>query len=237
MNSNITIIERLLLNSIPARQTVLLDNWMIRLNNKYTYRANCACPIYLDGLQHLHEEIQDCERIFNYNRMPTVFKVTPDIQEDLEALLLKSDYSKIKSVNVMVCDIETYKIEDYLKIDQYANERWLNASAILTGIDDEYVPIHCQGIKNIAIDKVFVSAIKDSKIVGCGYGTIENNYVGIYGLHVEENYRKQGIGSSICKAILNYGKEKGAIKGYLSVHSLNKNAITLYQNRGFRSTS
>jgi ribosomal protein S18 acetylase RimI-like enzyme len=233
MNSDIATIERLLLNSIPARQTILLDQWMIRLNDKFTYRANCACPIFFMDSQQLQKEIHDCERIFNYNCMPTVIKVTPDLQDNVEDILVNLNYCKIKTVNVMVCDITNYEIADYLKLVQYPNDNWLNASAKLSVIDDKYVQIHCQGIKDIAIDKVFVCAIKDNKIVGCGYGTIEHNYVGIYDLHVEEEYRKQGIGSAICDAILNYGKEKGAVKGYLAVHSLNKNAIRLYQNRGF----
>jgi hypothetical protein len=42
MAQNIRLLEELIFNSVPARQTVLLDGWAIRLNGGYRYRCNCV---------------------------------------------------------------------------------------------------------------------------------------------------------------------------------------------------
>nr|WP_231036480.1 GNAT family N-acetyltransferase [Pectinatus sottacetonis] len=95
------------------------------------------------------------------------------------------------------------------------------------------IDIQCQEIKNITVKSIFVKAICDKKVVGCGYGTTEHGYVGIYGLHVDEYYRKKGIGTSICQAIFTFGRKNGAKKAYLIVHSRNNTAIALYSHMGF----
>lgn len=235
MFKDISFLERTMLNSIPSKQTILMDDWIIRLNKGYTYRANCVCPFQYSNTSDIGSKIRYCEKLFINNNLPTVFKVTPDVQKGLDILLEKLEYKKVKTVNVMMCTINTdcLDIPQYIKLQSSPDIKWLQASAALTRVDNEFVDLHFEGIRNIGIASAFVSAIKDNKVVGCGYGTIEKNYVGIYGLHVDIKYRKQGIGSSICNAILSYGQEHGADKGYLIVSSLNSDAVKLYENKGF----
>ncbi|MGN0145476.1 MAG: GNAT family N-acetyltransferase [Clostridium sp.] len=235
MFKDIDFIERTILNSIPSKNTILLDNWLIRLNEGYTYRANCVCPFQYDNTLNLDNKIKYCEKIFTKNCLPTVFKVSPDLQEGLGTVLETKGYKKIKTVNAMICTLNAdySNIPKCITLKNSADSDWLNASAILTGIDKSLFDIHCRSIQNLAIESVFVQAVKDNKIIGCGYGTIEGDYVGIYDLHVDINYRKQGIGNGICDAILSYGREHGAYNGYLIVNSLNENAIKIYKNKGF----
>lgn len=46
MNDEVHLIEEALINSIPSFQTVLINDWVARLNKNYTYRANCVCPLH-----------------------------------------------------------------------------------------------------------------------------------------------------------------------------------------------
>jgi N-acetylglutamate synthase len=236
MNENIKVIEEALLNSIPAQQTILLDGWILRLNQNYTYRANCVCPLNYTNDINVAEKIKTCEELFYRNKLPSVFKVTPVLQENLSDILLSLNYQNVKTVNVMrfALDDSIKDLKSEVNYSEIPGEEWLTASAKLTGITSpDLISVHCLGFKNIAVRSVFVKAVRNGKIVGIGYGTVERGYIGIYDLHVDSNYRKQGLGTAICNTIINYGKEHHAKYAYLIVHSKNKNAIALYSHMGF----
>jgi len=236
MNEKIEVIEELLLNSIPAWQTVLLDGWVLRLNKNYTYRANCVCPLnYTEGIG-VTEKIKSCEELFDRNGLPTVFKVTPSLQGGFSDILLSMNYQNIKTVNVMTCSLNKSSMDmrPEIKYAELPDEKWLAASANLTGVTSpDLVTAHCQRLKDIAVKSIFVKAIINGKIIGCGYGTVERGYVGIYDLHVDDVYRQRGFGTSICNAIIRYGIEHHAESAYLIVHSKNSNAIALYAHLEF----
>lgn len=236
MNEKIRVIEELLLNSIPARQTILLDGWVLRLNQNYTYRANCACPLnYAEDIS-VMEKIRACEELFDRNGLPPVFKVTPALQSDFSDILLSMNYRDIKTVNVMTRSLNksSMDIRPEIKYAELPDDEWLSASAKLTGVAaPDLIAIHCRGLKDIAVRSIFVKAVINGKIIGCGYGTVERGYVGIYDLHIDGVYRQRGLGTSICNAIIRYGIEHHAKSAYLIVHSKNSNAIDLYTHLGF----
>lgn len=234
MNKEIQTIERILLNAMPARQTVFVGDWIVRLNKGYTYRGNCICPFQYFESARNETNLTYCESIFAANHLPCVVRYTPTTQNGFDRILKERGYRLVKTVDVMVCAIEEYEVPDYIAGEQEASEEWIKASASLSGVADAFFQVHKEGVQNIAVTKTFVYARIDGAIVGCGYGVVEKGYVGIYNLHVSKEYRKQGIGTAICNAILTFGKENGAAKGYLFVHNENENAISLYEKKGFR---
>lgn len=238
MEQNINIIEEALLDSIPAMQTVHMGGWVIRMNHNYTYRANCVCPLGYTGEKDARIKIPDCEKLFIANQLPPVFKVTSAIQKGLAEVLLSQNYENIKTVKVMCCELKEAPImkstEVKIRSMENPDEDWLAASARLTGVvKPELADIHCQSLKNIALKRIFIEAVSDGKIVGCGYGTNERGYTGIYDLHVDNSYRCMGIGTAICREIFCWGMSHNAKTVYLIVHSQNKNAISLYSHMGF----
>lgn len=240
MTDELEIIEEALMNSIPAAKTVLHDGWILRLNQNYTYRANCVCPLHYVPSNNTLDKIKACEELFIDNMLPPVFKVTPILQEGLADLLVSQAYQNIKTVKVMRCALNksTTGLDDCKGIicTEAPDNEWLEASARLTGITvPALVSVHCQGLKSIAVKSIFVSASIDGKIIGCGYGTVERGYVGIYDLHVDEKFRHRGIATSICRKIFQFGFQHHAKISYLIVHSKNQNAISLYSHMGFIS--
>lgn len=235
MKEEIQILEEALLNSIPAERTVLLDGWVLRLNRGYTYRANCVCPLNGGSSE---SKIAYCEELFERNRLPSVFKVTPALGNGLSERLERLGYRKIKTVYAMRAGLTRPEEECPAEIrsEESPGRDWLAASARLTGVTEPgLVEAHCRGIENIAVRSVFVKAVRQGEIVGCGYGTVERGYVGIYDLHVNPACRRAGIGTAICSAILRFGGTQGAQAAYLIVHSKNRNAIALYSHMGFET--
>ena len=58
---------------------------------------------------------------------------------------------------------------------------------------------------------------KRGKIIATGLGILDRDYIGIYAIHVKENYRGQGFARQICTALLTEGMKKGAENAYLQV--------------------
>lgn len=238
MRNDIYLVEEALLNSMPSFQTFLINGWVIRLNKNYTYRANCACPLLYTKSADIQNQIEICEKLFIANKIPPVFKVTSVLQCELPNILLSRNYQNIKSVKVMRCKLEHFESDNSIEIRclERPDNRWLMASANLSGlVQPDLIEIHCQNLNSIAVKAVFAEALSDGKTVGCGYGTIERGYIGIYDLHVNSDYRCKGIGTAICRSILRYGIQNNAKYAYLIVNSKNKNAISLYMHMGFNT--
>lgn len=66
-----------------------------------------------------------------------------------------------------------------------------------------------------------------------GLGILDRDYIGIYAIHVKENYRRQGFARQICTALLTEAWKKGAENAYLQVVQGNTAAKRLYASLGF----
>lgn len=238
MNNQIKIIEELLLNSTPSIKTLIFAGWVLRLNAGYTYRGNCICPLQYDFESEFSKKLKECEKIFQFNAIPPIVKVTEFMPKELRDILVNSGYAKIKTVNTICVRLADIKISSAEKLETIAkvDEEWLEASTRLTGVMGEKLQaVHRLGIRNIADKSIFVKAKRDNKVIGCAYGTMERGYVGIYDLHVDEKYQNKGLGTAIFNEIVKWAKSKKADYLYLIVHSKNVKAIKLYKKMGFEN--
>ena len=87
-----------------------------------------------------------------------------------------------------------------------------------------------------AIPKETISACirKDGKIIATGLGILDRDYIGIYAIHVHEDYRQNGFARQICTSLLKEGIKKGAQNAYLQVVEGNTSAKNLYSSLGFQ---
>ena len=49
---------------------------------------------------------------------------------------------------------------------------------------------------------------KNGQIIATGLGILDRDYIGIYAIHVREDYRRRGYARQICTGLLNEGKKK-----------------------------
>ena len=237
MNTEIRTIEELTINAFPALQTEIYDGWILRFSNGYTYRANCICPIY-SSENSISDKIHFCENKYISRGLPSILKITSDTDSEIDRTLENNGYIKVKTVNLMHGLIETMSTANIegIKITNHIDDEWLEASIRLSGIEKiDLQEIQRKMLKNIVSSLVCVKAKKNGLVIGCGLGIIDNGFIGLYDIHVDENYRRKGIGLNICKAILKAGIENKVYKAYLQVHSLNDKAINMYYKLGFQT--
>ncbi|MGL5809732.1 MAG: GNAT family N-acetyltransferase [Nocardioides sp.] len=71
--------------------------------------------------------------------------------------------------------------------------------------------------------------------VGSGMAGYADDWLGLRGIEVSPEHRRQGAGSAIVVALLAWGAERGARTAYLQVLGDNTPALELYQRLGFSS--
>ena len=104
-------------------------------------------------------------------------------------------------------------------------------------INEKYVVKHYY--ENRPKNSVILFAYVDKKIAGYTYGILEdtqtyiNKKLLIDALYVEEEFRNNGIATSLINAVEEWGKEQGAKVEELTVCKENEKAFNLYKKFGF----
>lgn len=235
MNKEILEIEELSINAFPAILTELYDGWVLRFSNGYTFRGNCVNPLY-SSLNDLEDKIEYCECKYFEKGLPCVYKMTENVDEGLDSSLEKRGYTIEKSADIMVCKIDKntkLQVED-VKTSFEMTEEWLDGFLKLNGTTDESMKSTAKTMLSNIQNQVFCVSINEGDtMIACGLGVLENRKIGLYDINVMEQYRRKGLGTKICGAILSEGIKNGANTAYLQVASVNEKAIQLYNSLGF----
>ena len=230
-------IEELTMNAWPSLQTIISDGWIIRMAGGYTKRANSVNPIY-SFENNLDEKINYCENIYKQNNLPVIYKIIEcEDHKIIDTRLEELNYQKIDLTSVQVCNNikrMNNKIERIV-IDNKFTENWKNCFYYCNNITNtETISIIENMLKNIKQNIISVYKMNNGTFVGCGYGVIEKDFVGLFDIIVREEFRSKGYGKEIVETILKKAEETGIEKSYLSVVNNNVIARKLYEKLGFK---
>jgi GNAT superfamily N-acetyltransferase len=229
-------IEELMMNAWPSIQTMLYDGWIIRMANGYTKRANSINPIYSPE-RNVSEKIKYCENIYRKNNLPVIFKIVQcNEYKNIDQKLNNMDYEKIDLTSVQIHNnINGIKnINNEIIVNNYFSNDWKNCFYECNGINDSNLIKTIETmLGNIKLDIIAVHKKINGTSIGCGYGVIENGFVGLFDIIVNKEYRNKGYGKEIVEGILCQANEHGIEKAYLSVVDNNTFAKKLYGKIGF----
>jgi len=235
---DIKTIEDLSLNAWPSHQIELYDGWILRFSHFYTHRTNSVEQFGTSSLT-WREKITHCEAVYQRWGTPTIFKISPLVSKDFDYILENRNYEIQHTTNVMVLDLEEAKLDanfDSVVIRPSIQQDWIDSLLELNGTTN---PIHKAIVPTmynaIAKDTICVSIQENGMIIGTGLGILDRDYVGIYAIHVHEDYRRKGLARALCTRILKEGMHRGAKKAYLQVVENNDSAFLLYQSLGFET--
>jgi predicted GNAT family acetyltransferase len=228
-------IEELSVNALPALQTVVYDGWVLRFSNGYTKRANSISPLYPTHMN-LAEKIRKCEELYLKRNQKVVYKMTSASNPyKLDHTLENEGYLKKELVSVRLFelnDIEPPTIHS-IEIDGTISMEWLYNFCNLNGVKEENKPILHQMLQNIVPTTCFISLKQDNKVISCGLGVLEGEYIGLFDIVTDQNFRNQGFAKQLILNLLQWAKENGAKTAYLQVVLDNRPALNLYSKLGF----
>jgi GNAT superfamily N-acetyltransferase len=229
--------EELSMNAWPALQTKLYDGWVLRFAGGYTKRSNSINPIY-DSTLPLDEKIEVCEHEYSRQGLPVVFKLTgASCPKGIDAELEKRNFSRLDetSVRVLALNHYQYRRPEGVRIENEFSDDWFKDFVSFSKLENELFQRTAQSILHNILGKVIVVRKQiNNESVGCGYGAIERDYIGIFDIIVAKNHRGKGYGQDIMDGILSFAAHEGIKDAYLSVVVGNTPAENLYQKLGFK---
>lgn len=240
--SEILLYEELQTNAFPALQTVMYDGWSVRFGGGFTYRVNCANPMYPEQLPGA-DKVRYVDALYRLSGLKkSIVKLHDGM--DPEQLRICSDtldamgYGTERSGNIFVCDLEAFTRTP--KTDVIINGTmtafWLDGFLTMNGTADSQRQAASAMLRSIACPIAAASIEENGRMVACGLGVLERGYIGLYDIYVDASCRRRGLGADICTAIMQYGKEFGCHTAYLQCLSDNHGARTMYDRLGYRET-
>ncbi|WP_378953596.1 GNAT family N-acetyltransferase [Pelosinus sp. sgz500959] len=232
----IRTLEEYSLNALPALQTMLYDGWVLRFGKGYTKRANCVNPIY-SSIQDLSLKIQHCEQLYSEKNLETIFKITSaSIPNSLDSLLEERGYQIASPASVLglILNQSNQTIDENITYSSTITEEWLTFFCQFNHIAEHNKLVLQYMLENIIPHKYIVSLKLDSKTIGCGLGVLQDEYIGLYDIVIDDAYRNQGYGKKLIANILKLGAKAGAKQSYLQVLQKNTPAIKLYTSLGYK---
>ncbi|MDR0272349.1 MAG: GNAT family N-acetyltransferase [Clostridiales bacterium] len=232
--NEIALYEEISMNAHPAIRTQTYDGWILRFCNGFTNRANSVNMLAPSTIV-LEEKIKFCEDIYSSQNLASVFKITP-LSENIDALLESKGYEIITPTNLMTMTLKTQNIKSEVVISDKITSEWHEDFFRLSEITDVMKKetdkiIH----SNIINKKLYASISENGKCIAAGMCVVEREYVGLYDIVTDKNFRGKGLGFDICAALLNNSMQLGAKHAYIQVVAENTPAVALYKKLGFEN--
>lgn len=238
-------IEELAMNALPAIQTMFYKGWIIRMANGYTKRANSINPLYHHSFtndeKNTVNKINEVERILHTKNIKPVYKINSDAQmQKLDMALQDKGYHYSDLTSVKVADLTNLSFPENssnsLIISERLTDDWLQNVCMLNNINLENRKT-LQHMLQLIIPEVRYFTLKNNEnneVVACGMSVLQREYLGLFDIVTNRNYRNKGHGLDLVSRILKWGLENGAEKAYLQVMTNNYPALKLYEKLGFQ---
>lgn len=223
-------------NAWPALQTFWYDGWSLRLAKGVTKRSNSVSLIYPSTMDPA-EKIDRCEELYLRHSVTPCFKITEITDPpEVDGMLELRGYYLHSSISFQTLDISTlhYDIDPEVQTEQHLSEKWLERFVEMNRFDAGRIPVYRAIMEQILTPCCFTSFESKGQTVAVGLGVREGNYLGIFDLVVDPDFRRHGLALRIMHTILAWGKNNGASDAYLQVLTGNTPALRLYDQMGFR---
>ena len=226
------------LNAWPSHKMELYDGWILRFSYFYTHRTNSVEQFGTSTLS-WREKVSFCENEYSRLGSPAIFKISPLVSPDFDYVLENRGYEIQHTTDVMVTDLSSTADLSYpysqVNFTDDIPDVWIESLFDLKGTAN---PIHRAVVPSmyhsIVKDTICASIWDNGKIIATGLGILDRDYIGIYAIHVKEEFRHRGYARQICTGLLAEGQQRGAKNAYLQVVKDNDPARALYTSLGFQ---
>ena len=215
--SQIRAVEHAAAMAWPGIEQEWLNGWLLRAAGGYTHRANSDVPLGVEA---------------NIDAVPAIVDwytrrgLTPWLAVPERMLRLTDDVPAHLETVVMVRDLPTDEPDATVRLLPRPDERWLRRY-------ERDVPVDV--LTAVSDGEVVFGRIGDAGVGRAAVTTGPDGarWVGLSAVRVAEGQRRRGHARALCSALLAWGADRGATRGYTQVLVDNAAAITLYESMGF----
>lgn len=230
-------IDEAVLRASPALDEQRLGTWRLRFAQGYTRRANTVYPAPDDTAPHLDARIAQCEAAYRERHLPPLFRLASFGAPRLEAALTRRGYVRHRTVcEVLFLPLTGPPAPPDSAIQAVSPPEWVACLSHCGELDVQH-----QAIKLALLAKLPPTAqtayhrihTPQGLPAGGGFGVLEGQGCGVFGLATHPDWRGQGLGTRVLRSILGWAVAQGATWAYLQVDTANTRAYRLYRSLGF----
>ena len=233
-------LERSLLTSWPALSVAFDGDWVIRLADGHTKRANSVTCLGGDGPVS-DERIDRIEAIYEGRGLPPVFRLSPLAPPALSEALDRRGWRRFDESIVMIRaldpDLSDTSLPQGAKIEiatpSEPDGAWLEACRRFENLSDADLATLSLMLRRLIPDACYGSLSVDRDVAALALAVIDNELIGLFDVNTAREQRRRGFSRRLLTRLLSHGLDRGASLGWLSVAADNEAAIGLYQGLGF----
>jgi GNAT superfamily N-acetyltransferase len=225
-------LEAIVAESWRPAEREALGGWVLRANSGFTRRANSVLPLRAPGLP-LDEAIGRAHEWYAGRGLPLVVHVPLEARRLLDAELGERGWPADGHTRLLTARLDRLGTSDAadvsVRIAPAPDEPWL---AVYRGGAAADPAARALLTRHVTV--AFASVAVDGDTVAVARGTVDEGWLGITGLEVRPEHRRQGLGSALGAALWQWGRDHGATRCFVSVLVENEPALQLYERAGFR---
>jgi N-acetylglutamate synthase len=218
----------------PAPETRWLGRWLLRAAEGWTGRGNSVLPLGDPGLP-LDEALGAVAGWYADRGLPARFTIPTPARELLDGALTDRGWRSYNPTTVLTADVEVLlrrwpagalpvTIEPALSAD------WLGLYHYRGGTE---LPPVARALLAGPREPGFAVLRDGGRPAAIARGSVDQGWIGVTAVEVDPAHRRRGLGTAVMRAILDWGRQRGAISAYLQVADDNADALALYDTLGF----
>jgi N-acetylglutamate synthase len=219
----------------PARESRWLGRWLLRAAEGWTGRANSVLPLGDPGLP-LDAALAEVTAWYGERGLPARFCLPTPAREALGAALAERGWSSYNPTGVLTGDVGVTLNrlppgDPRAAVEPEPTAQWLG---LYHYRGSTQLPTVARSVLAGAREPGF-ALVRDAggQVLAIARGSVDEGWVGVTAVEVEEAHRRQGLGTAVLRAILEWARERGALSAYLQVADDNAPALALYGRYGF----
>lgn len=227
----------------PALEEQELSFGVLRYAAGVNRRSN-SMNIFIDAHYDRERLVEITELFFKQRNLPAIVRVLNIDGNDKVRFQMLDSYLAIRKYKVeaptkvlsldLGCVKESQSKIASIKSNSCDQDDWLRAWYKLSGFGNARFEIHQKMLNKIpGATHYLVLADRSGKPLGCGMAALSGSAIGIFGIATHMDHRGLGIGVTLIRSLLRWGKENGGCYAFLQVESANSPALALYRKLGF----
>jgi N-acetylglutamate synthase len=214
-----------------AAETAELGGWVLRADGGFTGRANSVLPLRAPGLA-LDDALARASAWYAERGLPLKLLVPTEARRLLDAGLGERGYLPDPEVHVMAARLDQVhaagRPDAAVTIADEPDEGWFSRYRDGAGAS----PVG-RALLTRHDNAGFASVRDGDHVVAIGRATIDDGWLGVTAVEVDPALRRSGLAATVMAALWEWGRERGAVRSYLQVSSVNAAAVALYTKLGY----
>lgn len=227
--------ESRIVNAWPAPTTLIVDDWVVRLANGYSGRANSASALRQGGEMD-EATLAFVEGLYRQAGLPPRIRFTPLVAEHARARFAARGYRIETASFGMVAELDDARPPlSGMIVTAQAGTAWIDGvCAHQTGNkrNREHLAAIVSGVR---LPAAFATLLHERRPAAYAMSVAERGMAEIGAVIVDEKLRGLGLGRKLMQGLMGWAAAQGCSQAYLQVDQSNGLAFGMYRRLGFRT--